>query len=203
MKLHFAAASPFVRKVRMAAIELDLDKQMELVETPVAPGKSNTDYASTVNPLRKIPALVLSDGTVLFDSTVICEYLDGLDGQDRLFPSAGPARWQTLTEHALANGLLDASVSVRYETFLRPESYQWPIWIDDQWEKIGNGLAWFDERWNADDERMTISHIALACALGYLDFRSSDYAWREKYQALAAWHEHVAQRASYSATLPV
>ena len=200
MKLYYAAASPFVRKVHMAAIELNLIDKIELVEAIVLPGKENAEYANRVNPLRKIPALKIDDGSVLLDSTVICDYLNDLHGKHQLIPAPGPAKWQVQTAHAMANGIMEAAVSIRYETYLRPEPLRWPVWIDEQWEKINNALGWFNERANSPE--MTIDSIALACALGYLDFRSPDYAWRDDYVTLATWHSEASQIASYTATVP-
>src|SRR5579883_607108 len=121
MKLMYAPASPFVRKVRAAAAELGLDREIELVMTEVVPGKPNLAYGAGYNPLRKIPALALEDGTVIFDSTVICEYLDARAGGGKLIPASGAERWRVLTRHALAQGMCDAAVLLRYETWLRPE----------------------------------------------------------------------------------
>ncbi|MEE9335255.1 MAG: glutathione S-transferase family protein [Granulosicoccaceae bacterium] len=200
MKLYYATASPFVRKVRMAAQELNLTDNIELVEALVLPGKENSEYANRVNPLRKIPALQIDDGSVILDSTVICEYLNDLHGQQQLIPASGPEKWLVQTAHAMASGIMEAAVSIRYETFLRPEPQRWPVWIDEQWEKINNTLGWFNKRNNSDN--MSIDNIALACALGYLDFRSPEFAWRDDFSKLAAWHGKVSQNASYIATTP-
>ena len=121
MKLYYAAASPFVRKVHMSAIELGLADDIELVDTHVIPGKENADYAKRVNPLRKIPVLETDDGAIILDSSVICEYLNDLEGGNRLIPADGPKRWQVQTGHAIANGIMDAAVINRYETHMRPE----------------------------------------------------------------------------------
>jgi len=164
----------------MAAHELNLTDKIELTEALVLPGKENTDYANQVNPLRKIPALQIDDGSVILDSTVICHYLDELHGKHQLIPASG--------------------VSIRYETFLRPEPQRWPVWIDEQWEKINNALNWFNKRDNAS--AMTMDSIALACALGYLDFRSPDYTWREQYPHLATWHSKASQQDAYKTTVP-
>ena len=120
LTLHHAGPSPFARKVRMAAIELGLGERLELVDTHVAPGKANADYAASVNPLRKVPALTLPDGTTLLDSTLICLYLDDLAEGPGLIPG-DERRWQVLNAHAVATGMTEAAVALRYETFLRPE----------------------------------------------------------------------------------
>ena len=131
MKLHYSVASPYVRKVMAVAIETGLRGRLEILErkmSPVAPSAElNRD-----NPLGKIPCLVTDDGLVLYDSRVICEYLDGLHDGPKMFPVAGPARWQALRRQAEGDGVLDAGVLTRYETFLRPEERRWPEWIAGQ-----------------------------------------------------------------------
>jgi len=180
MKLYYAAASPFVRKVRMAAHELNLSDKIELVESIVLPGKENADYANRVNPLRKIPALQIDDGSIILDSSVICDYLNDLHGQHQLIPASGLAKWQIQTAHSMANGIMDAAVSIRYETFLRPESHRWPVWIEEQWEKINNALSWFNERDNNGE--MTVDNT--------------------QYTNLAAWHSNISHQESYKTTEP-
>src|SRR5678815_4125058 len=117
MRLHYSAASSYVRKVSICAEELGLANRIENVPTKVLPSEPNREYGKSA-PLMKVPALELDDGTVLYDSVVICEYLDHLAG-GKLFPPAGDARWRALRLHAPANGLLDAAILTRYETFLR------------------------------------------------------------------------------------
>lgn len=204
MKLYYAKPSPFVRKVHMAAIEAGLGEQIELTETLVAPGRENEHYENSVNPLRKIPALELEDGSILFDSMVISEYLNEAADNSPLVPVDPAKRWKVLTGHSLANGIMEATVLIRYETFLRPEQYQWDVWIDEQWKKVSNGLNWFEQGMDTSthDSPLTIDQIALACALGYLDFRNSDYAWRQSFSALARWHAVISQREAYKSTAP-
>lgn len=206
MKLYHALPSPFVRKVRVAAMELGLADDIELLPIAVAPGKANEDYAAKGNPLRKIPALELSNGTVLFDSGVICEYLDARAGGGRILPGGGEARWEMLRNHALASGICDAAVLIRYETFLRPEEHRWRIWIDDQWGKIDGALTWLEGNpeavGDAEPEMLNLAQIAIGCALGYLDFRYDERNWRGSYPALAAWFEKVAKRPSFTETVP-
>lgn len=200
MKLHYAAPSPFVRKVRIAALELGLFDQIKIIDTMVAPGKTEEAFGQSVNPLRKIPALELDDGSVIFDSQLICEYLDSLDGKHLLFPAAGEARWQVLSGSAVANGMMDAAVLLRYETFLRPEDKRWDTWVDEQWVKINNGLAWFNKR--LPESETSVEGISLACALGYLDFRSPDFEWRREYGRVAMWHDSASARDAYALTSP-
>ncbi len=201
MKLMYAPLSPFVRKVRAVSIELGLAERIELVMTAVAPGQPNEAYARDFAPLRKVPALVLDDASVLYDSTVICEYLDGLAG-GKLIPAEGAERWRVLTQQSLANGICEAAVLVRYENALRPEELRWQTWIDDQLDKVGNGLDWFEAH---DDTRagpLNIAQLALGCALGYLDFRFEGYDWRARCPGLKAWYAEIAQRPSFTETRP-
>lgn len=200
MKLHFAAPSPFVRKVRIAALELGLFDRIKIIDTMVAPGKTDEAYGQSVNPLRKIPALELDNGSVIVDSQLICEYLDSLDGKHQLIPADGDARWNVLNGAAVANGMMDAGVLLRYETFLRPEEKRWDQWIDEQWVKINNGLTWFNNR--LPESESSIEGIALACALGYLDFRSPDFNWRNDYGRVAMWHDSASSRDAYALTNP-
>ena len=139
MKLRHAALSPFVRKVMVAAHELALAGRIELDPTNVSPTRTNQTLARE-NPLMKVPSFVTDDGLVLFDSPVICEYLDSLAGGGMLFPAAGPERWTALRRQALGDGILDALVLVRYES-LRPEAKRWSGWTDGQTTKAHQGLA--------------------------------------------------------------
>lgn len=202
MKLMYAPQSPFARKVRVAAIELGLGDEIELVLQAVAPAKENADYAANVNPLRKIPALLLDDGRVLYDSTVICEYLDDLAGGGQIIPAPGPDRWDVLTRHALAQGMMEAAVLVRYETWLRPEERRWPDYVDDQWDRIESGLDWFETNARELVGPVNITHVTLGCLLGYLDFRWPDTGWRDGRSRLTNWSNWFARRDSCKQTEP-
>jgi glutathione S-transferase len=202
MKLLYAPTSPFARKVRAAAIELGLQERMELEFTLAMPTKPNRDYARSHNPLRKIPALVTDDGATIFDSTVICEYLDALAGGGKLIPREGGARWQVLTNHALAQGMAEAAVLTRYETWLRPEALRWPEFAADQWDRIDAGIAWFEAHPEALAGPVNVAHLMLGCTLGYLDFRSPEHDWRMGNPAAAAWFAELSQRPSFALTIP-
>ena len=207
MKLMYAPQSPFARKVRAAAIELGLADRIELHYAEVLPGKPNSGFAASVNPLCKVPALILDDDeTVLVDSTVICEFLDTLAGGGRLIPASGPDRWRVLSQHAVAQGMCEAVILVRYETWLRPEPMRWPVWLGDQWDKIWSGLAWFDRAagriLRKAPATLDISHLALASCLGYVDFRYPDADWPARFPEVAAWHRAVASRPSLATTKP-
>ncbi|MGH7014727.1 MAG: glutathione S-transferase [Stellaceae bacterium] len=203
MKLRYSPTSPFVRKVMVMAFETGLDAKIERVPTTVMPVQPNEDL-SRQNPLIKLPTLLTDDGQVLFDSRVICEYLDGLHSGPKLFPSAGMARWIALRQQALADGMLDASVLNRYETAVRPQERQWAEWSAGQMRKVRNGLAALDGKVGegALGGPLNIGQIAIGCALGYLDFRYPNEAWRERHVGLAKWYAEFVQRKSMLATVP-
>jgi len=201
MKLHIAEPSPFVRKVRVLAHEVGLDGRITfhaMAISPVAPD----DGLNRDNPIGKVPALVRDDGTALYDSRVICEYLDGLHDGRKMFPASGEARWTALRRQALGDGMLDAGVATRYEVVLRPEAYRWQRWVDGQWSKILRALDALDGEANTLGREPDIGTIAVGCALGYLDFRFADCGWRDRRPALAKWFEAFDGRPSMRATDP-
>jgi glutathione S-transferase len=201
VKLHYAPQSPFARKVRAAAIELGLGGRIDLEYTEVVPGQPNRAYGQSYNPLRKIPALVTDDGITIYDSTVICEYLDDLAGGGILIPQQAPRRWRVLTNHALAQGL-DSVILLRYETWLRPEALRWSSWTDEHWDKINSGLAWFDQN-NAElDGSVNIAHLALGSLLGYIDLRWPKNGWRDRFPAVSDWFTKLECRPSFLETRP-
>jgi glutathione S-transferase len=201
MRLHSNPASPFGRKVKVAAYETGLMDRIEVHNvqtTAVGP-----DPGLIVdNPLGKIPCLVLDDGSALYDSRVICEYLDTLHDGARLFPAQGPERWTALRLQALGDGIMDAAILARYETFLRPEERRWNAWVDGQLDKVTRGLDRLELEADGFAERIDIATITAACALGYLDFRFADIAWRETRPKLAAWFALFGAREAMLHTLP-
>ena len=200
MKLFYAATSPFVRKCLVTAHELGLRDRLELL--PAAAHPVNRDRALVAhNPLGKIPTLITEDGTVLYDSRVICEYLNTL-GDGDLIPLQGPERWAVLVDQALADGILDAAVLTRYETAARPENLRWNDWVVGQLDKVTCGLAELERRARALVDRVDAGTIAVGCALGYLDFRFASLAWREKCPETAVWFEQFGKRDSMVATQP-
>jgi glutathione S-transferase len=203
MKLFYAPQSPFVRKVRAAAIELGLEEQLQLEYAEVVPGRPNSDYVQRGNPLRKIPALVTDAGETIFDSTVICEYLDALAGGGILIPREASRRWRVLTDHALAQGMCESVVLIRYETWLRPESARWPVWIDDHCDKINSGLDWFEHNDGQLSEPINLAHLALGSLLGYVDFRWPDLGWRSRLPNVSSWFARLERRPSFVKTKPV
>jgi len=200
MKLWYSPPSPFARKVRVAAIELGLAARIELVNTPVMPIKPNPVLIPQ-NPLVKLPALEAEDGSVLYDSRTICEYLDAL-ARGGLFPEPGPARWDALRRQSLGDGIMDAGILRRYELLLRPEPLRWADWLAGQQAKIHFALDAAEREATLWGDRFDIGDITIACALGWLDFRFADYDWRAKRPALAAWYAGSAERPSLAQTVP-
>jgi glutathione S-transferase len=200
MKLFYSQTSPFVRKCLVAAHELGIAERLELLPAVVHPVNRDRSVADK-NPLGKIPTLVTDAGQVLFDSRVICEYLNALvDGH--LLPTAGEARFAALADQALADGVMDAAVLARYESTVRPENLRWADWSGGQMAKVTSALSDFERRAAARAERIDLGAIALGCALGYLDFRYADIGWQERHPALARWYEQFAARESMTKTRP-
>jgi glutathione S-transferase len=200
LKIFYSAASPFVRKCVVAAHELGISERIERLSCAANPVTRDRSIVAH-NPLGKVPTLITDDGTVLFDSRVICEYLNDL-GDGDLLPRKGPARWRTLVEQSLADGIADAAVLARYETAMRPEGLQWNDWITGQLEKIRSGLADLETRAAGFGDRVDVGTIAFGCALGYLDYRFASLAWRDAHPNAAAWFEWFGGRDSMVATRP-
>jgi glutathione S-transferase len=197
MKLYYSLASPYVRKVRMTALELGLDDRLELVLTDAW---TVTEGLPQDNPLCKVPTLVLDDGTPLFDSPVICEYLNSLAG-GTLFPPDGPDRWTALRLQALADGLCDAAIARRLET-LRPESLRSATWIARQQAAMVRALDALEGRIEELSGAVTIGTLAVATVLGYLDLRFAEDQWRVGRPRLAAWFVEAGRRPSFEVTRP-
>ncbi len=199
MKLYHSTTSPYVRKVMVVALELGLADRIELIPAKVSPIVRTAPVIAD-NPLGKVPTLVTDDGMILFDSRVIVEYLDALASGGRLIPAAGPARWQTLTDQALADGLLDAALLERYETSLRPADKLWPAWRDGQHDKVIKALDRMEQSAAGFAPRVDVGTIAAACALAYVDFRFADLGWRSGRPRLTGWFAVFATRAAMTAT---
>ena len=202
MKLIGSLTSPYVRKVRIVLAEKDID--YEFTNDP--PFNPDTRVAQT-NPLGKVPALIMEDGYVLFDSRVIVEYLDDLGGGDlpRLIPASGPQRLRVRRWEALADGIIDACVAIYLER-KRPESQQSQEWIERQKKKIDLGLQTAsselgDKSW-CEGEPMTLADVALGCAFGYLDARFSEVKWRDTYPNLTRLADKLMGRQSFKLTTP-
>jgi glutathione S-transferase len=202
MKLTYSPASPFARKVRICAIELGLIDSIELVPAKVAPGEPNDEYSRDISPLKKLPALILDNGTVIIDSYVIVEYLDDLAGGGKLIPASGAERWQVKSDHAMLQGMLDSMLLCRYEKMVRPEALRWQAWSDDHWNRAWNGMARFEKQADVLSRPFGIVQIGLVCVLGYADFRFADCGWRKAYPKLAAFHERMLERPSVKISVP-
>lgn len=195
MKLRFSGTSPFVRKVVIQALETGLDSKIERITT------ATTDPAlAKENPLSKVPSMTLDDGTHLYDSPVICEYLDSLHGGPKMFPAAGPARWTALRRQALGDGMMDAAVARRGES-RRPANEQSPAGMELQRAKVAAGLDVLEAEADKLGSGIDIGLISIACALGYLDFRFASEDWRKGHPKLARWFEAFAKRPSMQSTV--
>jgi len=202
MKLTYSPASPFARKVRIAAIELGLIDKIEFVPASVTPGQPNDEYSRDISPLKKLPVLILDEGGVILDSYVIAEYLDELAGGGKLIPASGPARWRVKTDHSILQGMLDSMLLCRYEKMVRPKELHWSAWVDDHWQRAWNGMKTFEGRQDVLSGPFNIAQIALACVLGYADFRFADCGWRNSFPKLAAFNEKMLTRPSVRISVP-
>lgn len=200
LTLHFSHTSPYVRKVMVLAHEAGLVDQLELVTgsgTPLDAGGAPIE----ANPLGKVPTLTRADGSALYDSRVICQYLDARAGS-RLYPE-GARRWDALTLEATADGILDAALLMVYETRLRPEEIRFAPFVEGQWDKIDRALDVIEARWMAYlAGPLCIGQIALGCATSYLDLRHAAREWRTKRPTLAQWDARFGARDSMRATRP-
>ena len=199
MKLLYSPASPYVRKVMITAHELGLTDKLELSTGGSSPLDPNPDIV-VVNPIGRIPALILDDGTALTDSRVICRYLNHVAGGS-LYGS-GDAEFPIIAREALAEGMIDSALLMVYEGRLRPEDKQFQPWVDGQRNKITTACARLNERIGEFGGDISIDKIALVTALGYLDFRMPDFGWRDGNSGLADWFAAMSERASVQATMP-
>ena len=198
MKLRYSATTPYVRKVMMVAIECGLDSSIELQETNA--WSPETDLPQD-NPLGKVPALILPGGPTLYDSPVICEYLDTLHDGPRLFPPTGPARWTALRQQALADGTCDAALLRRMES-LRPDGEKSASWIERQRMAMVRACDALEAEAGALPLEPTIGTLAILSTLGYLDFRFGHEDWRPGRPALTAWFDKASDRDSVRRTAP-
>jgi glutathione S-transferase len=201
MKLTFSPASPFARKVRIAAIELGLIDKIEFTPATVVPGQPNDEY-SQITPLKKLPVLILDNGDVILDSYVIVEYLDELAGGGKLIPASGADRWKVKSDHSLLQGMLDSMLLCRYERMVRPQELRWQAWSDDHWNRAWNGMKHFEAKAEMLSRPFDISHIGLVCVLGYADFRFADCGWRKAYPKLDVFHQKMLERSSVKISVP-
>ena len=200
MKLYYSPSSPYARKVRVLALETKLDKKIEMVNVALTPVAPNADVDKH-NPIGKIPALSVK-GIDLFDSPVICEYLDSQHKGRKLFPRKGRERWMALRQQAMGDGLLDAALLARYEGALRPEDRRWAEWSQGQVRKMNGVLDQLEAEAKSLKGKLTIGTITIVCALGYLDLRFADMGWRDKRPKLAKWFAQTSKLPSIKATVP-
>ncbi|MFZ2468424.1 MAG: glutathione S-transferase N-terminal domain-containing protein [Parvibaculum sedimenti] len=198
MKLFASNTSPFVRKVRVVLREKGAEG---LVTEEIVVAREDPPALHAANPLGKIPALILDDGMALFDSPVICEYLDTTLPGPSLLPASGPKRWKVLRLEAAADGILDAGVATIYEG-MRPTDERSPAAMLRWRNAIIRSLDFLESELGATFASPDIGLIAVGCALGYLDFRFPDIAWRDTRPALAAHFEALSARRSFKETMP-
>jgi len=197
MKILFSPFSPYVRKCLVTAHELGLDHKIQLLPSNAHPVNRDRQIIET-NPLGKVPTLYTDDGQTLYDSRVICEYLNSLaDGQ--LFPASGRQRWSTLTQQSLGDGILDAALLARYEDVARPEEFRFTEWKLAQMDKFETSLTALNNEPSQLAGRVDIGTLTVGCALWYLDLRFSEIAWRDRYPKVASWYQAFGQRPSMSA----
>ena len=196
MKLAYSPNSPYVRKCVVLAIQRGIDKQMELWTV------GTTDPALVkINPLSKVPTLVLDDGTALYDSPVICEYLDSVGDGPKMYPPVGPARWKALRQEALGDGILDATQPRRREIAL-PQDEGRQTYIELQQGKVKAALAMLEAEADGLGMLTNIGEITIACALGYMDFRYANEPWRPGHPKLEAWYAKVSAMPAMARTVP-
>ena len=202
MTMHWSPRSPYVRKVMIAAHELNLVDRLRCVRTLVGGTTPHLELMRE-NPLGKLPTLVEPDGTVIYDSYVILEYFDAISQGRKLIPPGGPPRLLALRRHALGNGMLDILLQWLGERGRAAERQSAPhiaLWHT----KIHAAIAALEQEAGAlSDTDFSVGHIAIGVALGYLDFRFADENWRAGHEGLAGWYETFARRASVIAALPV
>jgi glutathione S-transferase len=200
LTLHHSPASPYARKVTIVLHETGQEGQVTIAPAAGSPVDPGTMPVGT-NPLGKIPALERPDGCTLYDSRVICRWLAERAGSP-LYPT-GNRLYESLTLEATGDGMMDAALLTRYETFLRPEHLRWDDWANGQWDKITRSLDAIESRWTGHlAGPFCIGQVSVIAALGYLDFRFADRDWRQGRPALADWAARMAERPSVKATVP-
>jgi glutathione S-transferase len=199
MLLRFSHTSPFVRKVMVLVHEAGL---VDLVRIETVDGWSEPEQLTIENPLSMVPTLALEDGTTLFDSRVICEYLDAQHDGDGMIPSQGEERWRVLRDQALADGILDAAVLIFVERNKRPEAMRWDWWLQLKINAIERSLDALERDFDRLVGRIDLGTIALAVAMSYLDLRGAVGEWRDGRRRLADWHAGFSMRPSMLATQP-
>lgn len=199
MQLLGNGASPYVRKVRVTALETGLTDEIEMIEVATSPIDSAPEVTAA-HAVKKIPALIRPDGCTLYDSRVITRFLDAR-ADAGLYPDT--RIWEVLTLEATGDAILDSAVLMVYEGRCRPEDKQDKGWVDAQWGKVENALTALEARWMSHlAGPLDAGQIAVGCALGYLDFRHADREWRKSHGALDDWFAVYSEREAMQATVP-
>ncbi len=201
LKLFYSDRSPYVRKVMVTLHEVDLSENVEIVSVRTNP-LGVVDDLVDVSPLGKIPTLVLPDGTTIFDSRVICSYLNSI-GKSDLYLAKENLKWSIKTAEANFDGILDAALLMVYEHRYRQDIYQNAEWLENLWKKIERTLDFYN---NSSSKilsgSLNMGQISLGCALGYLDYRHNNRNWRAKNQNLRDWFAEFSERLSMRNTIP-
>lgn len=202
MQLRFSPTSPFVRKVRITAIEAGLQDQIEHITTD--PWSAETDLRQT-NPLSKVPCLITDDGDAIYDSPVICEYLDSLNTGTKLFPEDPATRFKVLTLAAAGDGMTDAGILHLVESVRRPQELKWDWWDERQQTTMQTAMAVLNAAapsMATTDGPITIAEITAGSGLGWVDLRFPDLDWRSANPALGEWFAKISERPSFKETVP-
>ncbi len=200
MKLYYSETSPFARKVRVLAHEIGIASQIEIIT--INPWDTTSGLAQ-FNPLNQVPTLITDDNLALYDSTVICEYLDNLHNGEKRIPVDFNERLAMQKLQALANGMMNAAILQVMEVLRRPVELRWKDWIELHRTMRNNGLQELEStinQWSATP--FNLGQITVACCLGYFDFRLAAEEWRTAYPQLANWYAEIAQRPAMQATQP-
>lgn len=198
MQLYMSANSPYARKARVVAYELGLHDSVKMVE--VNPRDASTGFWE-INPLAKIPALMTNSGHIIYDSPVICEYLNEVEGDGHLLSQDAQERWRTRTLVALVDGVLDAGMAVRLEN-MRPEEERSAAWIEKQLATASRGMDTIEESVPEFANNVDLGSIGVACAIAWLQLRHGDHDWLSNRPQLSDWYEEFVQRDSFQKTLP-
>ena len=201
MKLYGSLTSPFVRAIRIAAIELGLEGDIEFAPTVVKPTEPNREFGAAVNPLRRVPALATDSGEVFIDSRVIAEFLNKA-GKGGIVPRGAAARIACFNRHAVFSGATEALVSAMYEQRVRPEELRWPEWRADMIDKAQAALDWAEERLGDMPKDFDLGNIALVCLIGYAQLRFPEVDWMASRPRLAKFWTKAQKRKSVAATAP-
>ena len=200
MQLFYSANSPYVRKIMILLHEIGRADEVELIADYKSSAASAAEKLAH-NPLNKVPILVTDDGMAIFDSSVIGQYLDTLHSGPRFYPESGMARWQTLRNEAIGDGMSDAAILVIYEERRRPLQLFWQEWFDKQFPKLPSSLHHL-EAVTGPPREFDAGAVAITCAIGLLDFRFAHWNWRREYPRVANWYAAVSERPSVRETRP-